>query len=84
MLQPDSAGIDIGATEIFIAVPNDRSSKSVRKFGTFIDDLHDAAKWLKECGIKSISMGSTGVYWIPIYQILDIYGFDILFMARRK
>jgi len=61
ILQPDSAGIDIGSTEIFIAVPNERSSKPVRKFGTFTDDLHDAAKWLKQCGIKSIAMESTGV-----------------------
>lgn len=48
VLQPNSAGIDIGATEIYIAVPDDRSSKSVRKFNTFTDDLHDAAKWLKK------------------------------------
>jgi len=83
LLQPDSAGIDIGATEIFVAVPDDRSSKFVRKFGTFTDDLHDAAKWLKQCGIKSIAMESTGVYWIPIFQILDAYGFDIILVNAR-
>ena len=73
VLQPNSAGIDVGATEIYVAVPDDRSSKPVRRFDTFTDDLHEAAKWLKECGIESIAMESTGVYWIPIFQILDTY-----------
>jgi len=83
VLQPNSAGIDIGATEIYIAVPEDRSSKPVRRFDTFTDDLHDAAKWLKECGIESIAMESTGVYWIPIFQILDIYGFEVILVNAR-
>ncbi len=83
LLQPNSAGIDIGATEIYIAVPEDRSSKPVRRFDTFTDDLHTAAKWLKECGIESIAMESTGVYWIPIFQILDIYGFEVILVNAR-
>jgi transposase len=83
VLQPNSAGIDVGATEIYIAVPDDRSSKPVRRFDTFTDDLHEAAKWLKECGIESIAMESTGVYWIPIFQILDTYGFDVILVNAR-
>jgi transposase len=83
VLQPNSAGIDIGATEIFVAVPEGRSSKSVRKFDTFTENLHEAAKWLKECGIESIAMESTGVYWIPIFQILDAYGFDVILVNAR-
>jgi transposase len=82
-LQPNSAGIDIGATEIFVAVPEGRSSKTVRKFDTFTENLHEAAKWLKECGIESIAMESTGVYWIPIFQILDAYGFDVILVYVR-
>ena len=62
VLQPNSAGIDVGATEIYVAVPDDRSSKPVRRFDTFTDDLHETAKWLKECGIESIAMESTGTY----------------------
>ncbi|RQW02814.1 IS110 family transposase, partial [candidate division KSB1 bacterium] len=83
MLQPNSAGIDIGATEIYVAVPDGRSSKSVRRFETFTDELHAAAKWLKECSIKSIAMESTGVYWIPIFQILDAYGFEVVLVNAR-
>jgi transposase len=83
VLQANSAGIDIGATEIFIAVPDGRSSETVRRFDTFTDDLHEAAQWLKECGIKSIAMESTGVYWIPIFQILDAYGFDVVLVNAR-
>jgi len=56
VLQPNSAGIDVGATEIYVAVPDDRSSKPVRRFDTFTDDLHETAKWLKECDIESIAM----------------------------
>jgi len=83
VLQPNSAGIDVGATEIYVAVPDDRSSKPVRRFDTFTDDLHETAKWLKECGIESIAMESTGVYWIPIFQILDTYGFDVILVNAR-
>lgn len=82
-LQPNSAGIDIGATEIFVAVPTGLSDNPVRKFETFTDDLHDAAKWMKKCGIESIAMESTGVYWIPVFQILDAYGFDVVLVNAR-
>jgi len=83
VMQPNSAGIDIGAAEIYVAVPGDRSDKTVRRFDTFTDDLHKAAKWLKQCGIKSIAMESTGVYWIPVFQIMDAYGFDVILVNAR-
>jgi transposase len=83
VLQPTAAGIDIGAAEIFVAVPEERSSKSVRRFDTFTENLHEAAKWLKQCGIESIAMESTGVYWIPVFQILDAYGFDVILVNAR-
>lgn len=83
VLQANAAGIDVGASEIYIAVPEDRSDKPVRSFETFTDDLHQAAKWLKKCGIKSIAMESTGVYWIPVFQILDAYGFDVVLVNAR-
>lgn len=82
-LQPNAAGIDIGASEIYVAVPVGRSIKSVRRFPTFTDDLHEAAKWLKDCGIQSIAMESTGVYWIPVFQILDAYGFEVILVNAR-
>ena len=83
VIQPNSAGIDIGASEIYVAVPGDHSDDPVRRFDTFTDDLHEAAKWLKECGIESIAMESTGIYWIPVFQILDIYGFDVILVNAR-
>ena len=83
VVQPNAAGIDVGANEIYVAVPDDRADKSVRQFGTFTDDLHDAAKWLKKCGIESVAMESTGVYWIPVFQILDAYGFEVVLVNAR-
>ena len=80
---PNTAGIDIGATEIYIAVPHDRDSNPVRRFDTFTADLHDAAKWLKDCSIDSIAMESTGVYWIPVFQILESYGFEVVLVNAR-
>lgn len=83
-IQTDAAGIDIGATEIYIAVPDDnRTSETIRCFGTFTEDLHQAAKWLQSCNIKSVAMESTGVYWIPIFQILESYGFEVLLVNAR-
>ncbi len=82
-IKPNAAGIDIGANEIFIAVPHDRDSRPVRRFDTFTADLHEAAKWLKACDIDSIAMESTGVYWIPVFQILETYGFDVVLVNAR-
>jgi transposase len=77
-LQPNAAGIDVGSAEIYVAVPEDRDVEHVRCFSTFTEDLHKAAKWLKKCKIESVAMESTGVYWIPVFQILDTYDFDVL------
>lgn len=82
-IKPNAAGIDIGATEIYVAVPHERDTKPVRHFNTFTADLHKAAKWLKACGIDSIAMESTGVYWIPVFQILESYGFDVVLVNAR-
>jgi hypothetical protein len=62
VIHPNAAGIDIGATEVFVAVPDDRDTEHTRSFNTFTDDLQTLAQWLKECGIKTIAMESTGVY----------------------
>jgi len=71
VLHPDAAGIDVGASEIFVAVPEDRDAESVRSFATFTRDLHSLADWLQACGIRSVAMESTSVYWIPLHQILE-------------
>jgi hypothetical protein len=69
VLHPDAAGVDIGAEEIFVAIPADRDALPVRRFPTFTGDLLEAAAWLKQCGIRTVAMESTSVYWIPLYQI---------------
>jgi len=83
VFQPDSAGVDIGATELFVAVPPDRAEESVRSFSTFTEDLHALADWLTACGIKSVAMESTGVYWIPVFQILETRGFEVCLVNAR-
>lgn len=83
VIRPNAAGIDIGATEIYIAVPGDRDVRSVRRFDSFTADLHEASKWLKSCKIDSIAMESTGVYWIPVFIILESYGFEISLVNAR-
>jgi hypothetical protein len=76
-LNLNAAGVDIGATEIYIAVPGDRDPQPVRCFSTFTEDLHAAAAWLKACQIETVAMESTGVYWIPLFQILEARGFKV-------
>lgn len=76
-LSPDAAGIDIGATEIFVAVPADRDTEPVRSFATFTPDLEKMADWLQQCDVGTVAMESTGVYWIPAAQILEQRGFDV-------
>ena len=82
-LQPNAAGIDIGATEIYVAIPADRATPSVRCFPTFTEDLHAAATWLRQCGVRSVAMESTGVYWIPLFQILEARGFEVYLVNAR-
>lgn len=77
IINPDAAGIDIGSAEHWVAVPADRDQHRVRKFKCFTADLHNMADWLNKCGIKTIAMESTGVYWIPAFQILESRGFEV-------
>lgn len=83
VMRPDAAGIDIGATEIFVAVPADRAAENVRCFPTFTQDLYAAAEWLKQCGVKTVAMESTGVYWIPLFQILEGRDFEVCLVNAR-
>lgn len=77
VLELNAAGVDIGATEIYIAVPPDRDSQPVRRFATFTEDLLAAADWLQRCRIETVAMESTGVYWIPLFQILEARGLRV-------
>jgi transposase len=73
----DAAGLDVGASEIYVCVPEGRSTASVRVFSSFTVDLNALADWLSQCQIKTVAMESTGVYWIPIFQILETRGFEV-------
>ena len=74
LLEPNAAGIDIGAREIFVAVPPDRDEHPVRVFGTFTEDLQRLCEWLVTCRVTTAAMESTGVYWIPLYDLLETRG----------
>lgn len=82
-LNRDAAGIDIGATFHVAAVAPDRVEESVRSFRSFTGDLHGLADWLQAAGIKTVAMESTGVYWIPVYEILEARGFEVLLVNAR-
>ena len=77
------AGIDCGSAEHYVAVPPDRDAMSVRAFKTFTSDLHRLADWLAACRITSVAMESTGVYWIPLYEILEARGFEVVLVNAR-
>jgi len=79
-----SAGIDIGATSHFFAVPEGCDEKPVREFKTFTTGLNELADWLKQCGIKTVAMESTGVYWIPVYELLEEKGFEVKLVDARQ
>jgi len=82
-LQPNAAGVDVGATQIYVSVPPDRDTQSVRCFATFTGDLHAAADWLQNCQIDSVAMESTGVYWIPFFQLLESRGLKVFLVNAR-
>ena len=79
----NAAGIDCGSETHFVAVPPERDSESVRSFKTFTGDLHRLADWLDACKIKTVAMESTGVYWIPIFEILEEHGFEVVLVNSR-
>jgi hypothetical protein len=82
-LNPNAAGLDIGSAEIWAAVPADRDAEPVRPFGTFTPDLNTLADWLQACGITTVAMESTGVYWIPIFELLEARGFQVFLVNAR-
>lgn len=83
ILRANAAGADIGAREIFVAVPADRDPEPVRCFATFTEDLHRLADWLQSCKIDTVAMESPGVYWIPLFQILEARGLEVCLVNAR-
>jgi len=83
MVHPNAAAIDIGATMHMAAVRADRAPEPVRSFGTFTADLHRLVDWFTECGVETVVMESTSVYWIPIFELLDARGFAVFLVNAR-
>src|SRR3989454_8016484 len=82
-IHPNAAGLDVGATFHVIAVPGERDRQPVRSFRSFTGELHQMADWLKQVGVTTVAMESTGVYWIPVYEILESHGFEVLLVNAR-
>src|SRR6516165_5910872 len=83
MMHPNAAAIDVGATIQMAAVRADRAPEPVRSFGTFTTDLHRLVDWFTECGVETVVMESTSVYWIPIFELLDARGFSVFLVNAR-
>lgn len=83
VIQQNAAGIDIGATFHVVAVPPDRSPEPVRSFRSFTGDLERLADWLQEVGITTVAMESTGVYWIPAFEMLEARGLEVVLVNAR-
>lgn len=83
VMEADAAGLDIGSEEIYACVPVGRSEPAVQRFGTFTPDLKALAEWLVSCGIKTVALESTGVYWIPVFEVLEAYGLTVCLVNAR-
>lgn len=82
-INSSAAGIDIGSYSHFVAVPEGSSEQTVREFDSFTDDLQRMADWLNSCGISTVAMESTGVYWIPVFEILESAGLEVKLVNAR-
>jgi transposase len=83
IVHPHAAGIDIGNESHFVAVAPSRDAQPVQEFGSWTKDLQRMAEWLKGCGVRTVAMQSTGVYWIPVYGVLEKAGFDVYLVNAR-
>ncbi len=81
---PNAAGIDVGASSHWVAVPRHSASEPVREFGAMTDDLNALADWLLACGVDTVALESTGVYWIPVYEVLESSGLKVWLVDARQ
>ena len=82
-INPNAAGLDISVREIVACVPRDRAEEPIRVFGTYTPDLQALGDWLKACGVDTVAMEATGVYWIPVYEVLEERGFEVHLVNAR-
>jgi transposase len=84
VVHPHAAGIDIGSAEHWVAVPADSDPQPVRRFGACTADLQALADWLQKCGVTTVALESTGVYWIPLFELLERRGLQVLLVDPRQ
>jgi transposase len=84
IVNPHAAGIDLGSSEHWVAIPPRRDEEIVKCFGPYTPDLEQMAQWLKKCGITTVAMEATGIYWIPVFQLLEKEGFKVLLVNARQ
>lgn len=84
VLFPNAAGIDVGASSHWVAVPRHATDEPVREFGPMTDDLNAMADWLLACGMDTVALESTGVYWIPVYEVLEQRGLKVWLVDARQ
>ena len=83
LVHPHAGGVDVGATGIYVAAPPAGEEQDVRCYKTFTEDLHRLADWVQERGVDTVAMESTGVYWIPLFQILEARGIEVCLVNAR-
>lgn len=83
IIYPNAAGIDISSKEHYVAVNPDSSSKSIRAFGCFTEDLKAIADWLKECNVNTVAMEATGIYWVSLFLLLEDAGFEVVLVTAK-
>lgn len=84
VVNPDAAAIDIGSRSHYVAVSPERDPQPIRAFGCYTNDLRRMAAWLKQCGVRTIALESTGVYWVPVFELLEMEGFEVRLIDPRQ
>ncbi len=83
IIYPNAAGIDISSREHYVAVNPDSTDVPIRAFGSFTEDLHSIADWLKECKVDTVAMEATGIYWVSLFLVLEDAGFDVVLVTAK-
>ena len=83
IVHTEAAGIDVGGSEHWVAINPDRGAEPVRRFGCFTANLREMARWLREKGVRSVAMQSTGVHWMPVFEVLEQHGLEVFLVNAR-
>jgi transposase len=81
---PNAAGIDVGSSSHYVSVPPERDEQAVREFGCHTSDLKALAAWLVACGVDTVALESTGVYWVALYEVLESHGLEVWLVNAKS